>query len=72
MIQLVFKWIIIVQSEEGEQLSLRDMKGTVLVTPPLPLAANRSSPIPSHRDSDYKEGFTVKMTQLQNLLQILY
>ena len=55
----------------GRTIIIKRHEGTELVTPPLPMAANRSSPIPSHKDSDYKEGFTVKMTQLQNLLQIL-
>ena len=65
--------VVIVQTEQGKQLSLRDIKGTVLVTPILPVPASRS-PTSSHGDSDYKEGaesFTAEMTQLENLLQLL-
>ena len=65
--------VVIVQSGEGEQLSLRDMKETFLVTPILPVPASRS-PTSSHGDSDYKEGaesFTAEMTELENLIQLL-
>ena len=65
--------VVIVQTGEGEHLSLRDMKGTFLVTPVLPVPASRS-PTSSHGDSDYKEGaesFTAEMMQLENLLQLL-
>ena len=65
--------VVIVQTGEGEYLSLRDMKGTFLVTSVLPVPASRS-PTSSHEDSDYKEGtesFTAEMMQLENLLQLL-
>ena len=65
--------VVIVQTEQGEQLSLRDIKGIFLVTPVLPVPASRS-PTSSHGDSDCKEGaesFTAEMTQLENLLQLL-
>ena len=64
----------IVQSGEVNNCHyVRDMKGTFLVTPPLPVVTSRS-PTPSHGDSDYKEGaesFTAEMTQLENVLQML-
>ena len=65
--------VVIVQTEQGEQLSLRDIKGIFLVTPVLPVPASRS-PTSRHGDSDCKEGaesFTAEMTQLENLLQFL-
>ena len=65
--------MVIVQSGEGEQLSLRDTKGMFLVTLILPVLASRL-PTPCHRDSDYKvrpESFTAEMTQLENPLQLL-
>ena len=66
--------VVIVQSGEGEQLSVRVMKGTFLVSSMLPIPASISL-TPSHAwDSDYKEGaesFTAEMMQLENLLQFL-
>ena len=65
--------VVIAQSEEGEQLLLRDMKGTILVTPILPLEASRS-PTPSQGDFDCKEGaesFAAEMRQLESVLQML-
>ena len=65
--------VVIVQSEEGEHLSLRDIKGTFLVTPLLPVVTSRS-PTPSQENSDLKEeaeSFTAEMTQLENVLQML-
>ena len=65
--------VVIVQSEEGEYLSLRDIKGTFLVTPLLPVVTSRS-PTPSQENSDLKEeaeSFTAEMTQLENVLQLL-
>ena len=62
--------VVIAQSEEGEQLLLRDMKGTILVTPILPLEA----PTPSQGDFDCKEGaesFAAEMRQLKSVLQML-
>ena len=56
--------MVIVQAGEGEQLLLRDMKRTFMVTPILPVLASRS-PTSRHEDSDYKEGaesFTAEMT----------
>ena len=56
--------VVIVQAGEGEQLLLRDMKRTFMVTPILPVLASRS-PTSRHEDSDYKEGaesFTAEMT----------
>ena len=65
--------VVIVQSGEGEQLSLRDIKGTFLVTPPLSVVASRS-PTLSHGNYDNKkaaESFTAEMAQLENVLQML-
>ena len=65
--------MVIVQSEEGEYLSLRDIKGTFLVTPLLPVVTSRS-PTPSQEKSEHKEeaeSFTAEMTQLENVLQML-
>ncbi|MCY3927700.1 MAG: hypothetical protein OXG81_05455 [Acidobacteria bacterium] len=65
--------VVIAQGEEGEQLSLRDMNGTFLVTPPLPILASKS-PTPSREDYSYEEeikSFTAEMTQLRNVLQML-
>ena len=65
--------VVIAQTELGEQLSLRDIKGAFLVTPILPVLASRS-PTSTYVDSGYKEGaesFTAEMTQLENLLQLL-
>ena len=65
--------VVIVQSEEGEYLSLRDIKGTFLVTPLLPVVTS-ISPTPSQENSDLKEeaeSFTAEMTQLENVLQML-
>ena len=64
--------VIVTQGEEGEQLSLRDMEGIFLVTPPiLPLLVSKSS-TPSEEESDLEgeiESFTAEMTQLQTVLQ---
>ena len=57
----------------GEQLSLRDMNGTFLVTPTLPFLVSKS-PTPHQEESDFEEevgSFTAEMTQLQNILQML-
>ena len=65
--------VVIAQSEEGKQLLLRDMKGTILVTPILPLEASRSL-TPSQGDLDCKEGaesFAAEMRQLESVLQML-
>ena len=65
--------VVIVQSAEGEQLSVRVMKGTFLVSSILPIPASISL-TPSHGDSDYKEvagSFTAEMMQLENLSQLL-
>ena len=65
--------VVIAQSEEGEQLLLRDMKVTILVTPILPLGASRS-PTPSQGNFDCKEGaesFAAEMRQLKSVLQML-
>ena len=65
--------VVIVQTKQGEQLSLRDIKRTLLVTTILPVLASRS-PTSTHGDSDYKKGiesFTGEMMQLENLLQLL-
>ena len=54
-------------------MSLRDMNGTFLVTPPLPILASKS-PTPSREDYSYEEeieSFTAEMTQLRNVLQML-
>ena len=65
--------VVIAQSEEGEQLLLRDMKGTILVTTILSWEASRS-PTPSQGDFDCKEGaesFAAEMRQLESVLQML-
>ena len=43
--------VVIAENEEGEQLLLRDMRGTILVTPTLLFEASRSS-TPSQGDFD--------------------
>ena len=58
--------VVITQSEEGEQLSLRDMGGTFWVTPPL--ASKSPTPTPSQEEAG---SFTTEMTQLRNVLQML-
>ena len=57
--------VVFIQSGEGEQLSLRDIKvfGHSNV-------ASRS-PTPSHGKSEGAESFTAEMKQLENLLQML-
>ena len=61
--------VIVTQGEEGEQLSLRDMEGIFLVTPPiLPLLVSKSS-TPCEEESDLEGSFTAEMTQLQTVLQ---
>ena len=65
--------VVIAENEEGEQLLLRDMRGTILVTPTLPFEASRSS-TPSQGDFDYKEGaesFAAEMRRLESVLQML-
>ena len=65
--------VVITQRKEGEQLSLRDMNRTFLVTRTLPFLVNKS-PTPDQEESDFEEevgNFTAEMTQLQNILQML-
>ena len=57
--------VIIVQSEEGEQMLLKDVSETFLVTPPLLILASKS-PTPSQEDDDYEEraeSLTADMTK---------
>ena len=46
--------VVIVQSEEGEQILLKDVSGAFLVTPSLPMLASKS-PTLSQEDDDYEE-----------------
>ena len=65
--------VIIAENEEGEQLLLRDMRETILVTPKWPFEASRSF-TPSQGDFDYKEGaesFAAEMRRLESVLQML-
>ena len=65
--------VVIVQSEEGEQMLLKDVSGTFLVTPPLPILASKS-PTPGQEDDDYEEwaeSLTADMNQLHSMIQIL-
>lgn len=65
--------VVLTQSEEGEQLSLKDMDGTFLVTPILPYLVSESPTPQLHEGSDYEGevgSFTAEVTQLQNILQM--
>ena len=58
--------VVIVQSGEGEELSLKDIDGTFLVAPPLPMSKDES-PIPGEEEYDFNvnvESFSAEMTQL--------
>ena len=46
--------VVIVQSEEGKQILLKDVSGAFVITPPLPILASKS-PTPSQVDDGYKE-----------------
>ena len=46
--------VVITQRKEGEQLSLRDMNGTFLVTPTLPFLVSKS-PTPHQEESDFRK-----------------
>ena len=65
--------VVIVQSEEGEQMLLKDVSGTFLITPLLPILASES-PTPSQEDDDYEErveSLTADMNQLHSMIQII-
>lgn len=50
--------VVIVQSEEGGQLSLKDTNGTYLVTPSLPIL----SPTPNQKDDEQRaQSFMTEM-----------
>ena len=60
--------MVIVQSEEGEKILLKDVSGTFLVTTPLLILASRS-PTPSQEDDNYEEraeSLTADKNQLYN------